>query len=121
MYGLCDEGVVDASADPHRYVNGRGIVLRIGASVMRASACLTACLAVFFASGALAAQQAATPTQPAAKQTEDRQICRRMQESGSLARVRRVCYTRAQWDRLAEQQRANSPSMTAFSGSASGQ
>jgi hypothetical protein len=71
--------------------------------------------------GALAAQQPAAPAQPAAKQTEERPICRRVQESGSLARVRRICYTRAQWDRLAEQQRSNSPGMSAMSGSASGQ
>ena len=89
---------------------------------MRVSACLAAGFALVVASGAaLAAQQPAAPTEPAAKQTEERPICRRVQESGSLARVRRVCYTRAQWDRLAEQQRSNSPSMTSMTGSASGQ
>lgn len=89
---------------------------------MRVSACLAAGFVLAVVSGAaLAAQQPAAQTQPAAKQTEERQICRRVQESGSLARVRRVCYTRAQWDRLAEQQRANSPGMTAMTGSASGQ
>ncbi len=89
---------------------------------MRVSACLAAGFVLALVSrAALAAQQPAAQTQPAAKQTEERQICRRVQESGSLARVRRVCYTRAQWGRLAEQQRANSPGMTAMTGSASGQ
>ena len=46
--------------------------------------------------------------------------CRRIQDSGSLARVRRQCYTRAQWDLLAQRQRENSPGMTAMTGSQSG-
>lgn len=31
-----------------------------------------------------------------------RLICRRSEETGSLARTCRQCYTRAEWDRLAE-------------------
>lgn len=88
---------------------------------MRVPAYLTVGLAFVVASSALAAQQPTSSTEPAAKQAEERPICRRVQESGSLARVRRICYTRAQWDRLAEQQRGNSPGMTSMSGSASGQ
>jgi len=47
-------------------------------------------------------------------------ICRRIQETGSLGRGRRVCHTRADWDRIAQSQRENSPAMTAMSGSQSG-
>ena len=47
-------------------------------------------------------------------------VCRRVQETGSLGRGRRVCYTRAEWDRIAQAQRENSPGMTAMSGSTSG-
>jgi hypothetical protein len=70
----------------------------------------------------LAAQQPAAQSQPQAEQPkQERLICRRIQDSGSLARVRRQCYTRAQWDRLAQDQRSNSPTMTAMTGSQSGQ
>lgn len=31
-----------------------------------------------------------------------RLICRRMQETGSLVRTLRQCFTRAEWDRIAE-------------------
>ena len=80
-------------------------------------------LAIFLATAAVAsAQQSSGQT---AQNPSDRDpnevICRRMQESGSLARRTRRCLTRAQWDRLAEQNRANSPAMTAMSGSQSGQ
>lgn len=50
----------------------------------------------------------------------DPMICRRVQETGSLGRGRRVCHTRAEWDRLAQSQRENSPGMTAFSGGSNG-
>lgn len=50
----------------------------------------------------------------------DALICRRIQETGSLGRGRRVCHTRAEWDRLAQAQRENSPGMTAFSGGSNG-
>ena len=36
----------------------------------------------------------------------ERLICRRMPETGSIARTRRQCFTRAQWDRIAESARA---------------
>ena len=80
-------------------------------------------LAVFLATAAIAsAQQSSGQSGQNATQSDPNEvICRRMQESGSLARRTRRCLTRAQWDRLAEQQRANSPGMTAMSGSASGQ
>lgn len=57
--------------------------------------------------------------QPAAAPKNDEQvICRRIQDSGSLARRTRQCYTRAQWDRLAEDSR--NTGSTANSGSTSG-
>ena len=37
---------------------------------------------------------------------DERLICRRMPETGSIARTRRQCFTRAQWDRIAESARA---------------
>jgi hypothetical protein len=36
----------------------------------------------------------------------NRLICRRMSETGSLAATRRQCFTRAEWDRIAESQQA---------------
>lgn len=56
----------------------------------------------------------------ASTKADDAPICRRIQETGSLGRGRRVCHTRAEWDRLAQSQRENSPTMTAMSGSQSG-
>ena len=77
-------------------------------------------LAAALAAPALIAQQP-TDTKAKANQPEgERLICRRIQDSGSLARVRRQCYTRAQWDLLAQRQRENSPGMTAMTGSQSG-
>lgn len=80
-------------------------------------------LAILLAAAAAAsAQQASGLSGPKATERDPNEvICRRIQESGSLARRTRRCLTRAQWDRLAEQQRANSPGMTAMSGSQSGQ
>lgn len=34
----------------------------------------------------------------------NRLICRRIQETGSLMATRRQCYTKAEWDRIAESQ-----------------
>lgn len=68
-----------------------------------------------------AAQGGNTNGQPqAAAKNDDRLICRRVQDSGSLARRTRQCYTREQWDRMAQDQRTNSPAMTAMTGSQSG-
>ena len=36
----------------------------------------------------------------------NRLICRRMPETGSLAQTRRQCYTRAEWDSIAESQQS---------------
>lgn len=78
-------------------------------------------LALLLASGAAYAGETATDTAPASvKPDKPKQICKRMQESGSLARRTRLCYTKEQWDKIAEAQRANSPGMTAATGSTSG-
>jgi len=37
-----------------------------------------------------------------AGEESERLICRRVQETGSLVRTHRQCFTRAQWDRIAE-------------------
>lgn len=47
------------------------------------------------------AQSGSSGTAGAGSGTQ-RLICRRSEETGSLARTRRQCYTRAEWDRLAE-------------------
>jgi len=78
-------------------------------------------VAVLSAPVLVSAQQPAASGQQATEKASERRICRRVEESGSLAKARRVCYTRAQWDLMAERQRANSPTMTAMSGSQSGQ
>ena len=80
-------------------------------------------LAVFLATAAIASAQQSSGQrgQNAAERDPNEVICRRMRDTSSLARRTRQCLTRAQWDLLAEQQRANSPGMTAMSGSASGQ
>lgn len=49
---------------------------------------------------AAAAQQG--DRQATANAEEERPICRRVQETGSLVRTRRQCFTRAEWDRIAE-------------------
>lgn len=36
----------------------------------------------------------------------ERLICRRMQETGSLVKGRRQCFTKAEWDRIAESQQS---------------
>lgn len=48
--------------------------------------------------------QTSRASQPAAAPAGDAQrlICRRVQETGSLVRTLRQCFTRAEWDRIAE-------------------
>jgi hypothetical protein len=90
-------------------------------STMRITARLAG-LAVLIAAPALvAAQPPAQGGTQAEQPKQERLICRRIQDSSSIARVRRQCFTRAQWDRMAQDQRGNSPTMTAMSGSQSGQ
>lgn len=42
----------------------------------------------------------------------DRLICRATEETGSLVRRRRQCFTRAQWDRIAEVARLRGMDLT---------
>jgi hypothetical protein len=46
-----------------------------------------------------------------ARGDQDRLICRRTPETGSLVRVRRQCFTRIEWDRIAESQRRGAARM----------
>jgi len=75
-------------------------------------------LFVLFASAAVAQGSGGSATTGAQPKAPDQLICRRVQESGSLARRTRRCYTRAQWDRLAEDSRSSGS--TAATGSTSG-
>lgn len=77
-------------------------------------------LFVLGSAGIAAGQSSGTSGQQSATKSADTPICRRIQDTGSLGRGRRVCYTRAQWDQMAQAQRENSPGMTAMSGSTSG-
>jgi carbamoylphosphate synthase large subunit len=75
---------------------------------------------VALGSAGVAIGQSGGGGQQATTKSGDPLICRRIQETGSLGRGRRVCYTRSEWDRIATAQRENSPGMTAQSGSTSG-
>lgn len=59
----------------------------------------------------VAAQAQTTPAP--ADQQQERRICRAMDRPGSLAGSRRVCMTRAEWDRAAEQARRTGEMMIA--------
>jgi hypothetical protein len=76
-------------------------------------------LALLLASGAAYAGEDPAAT-AAAKPAKPKMICKSIRESGSLAKRTRLCYTKEQWDKLAQDQRSNSPGMTAMSGSTSG-
>lgn len=56
-------------------------------------------LALAVGAGAPALAQTATS---ASANDPNRLICRRIQETGSLVRTTRQCFTRAEWDRIAE-------------------
>ena len=58
-------------------------------------------------------------TKTQAKDDPNRLICRRMEDTGRLAGGRRVCYTKADWDRLAERTR-NESMAGAMTGGSSG-
>lgn len=57
-----------------------------------------------------AADEPAAKSRTQAKDDPNRLICRRMEDTGRLAGGRRVCLTRADWDRLAERSRNDSMS-----------
>lgn len=62
-----------------------------------------ACLGVVIASAAIAAAAQSPPAgQGAPTKEKERLICRSMPVSGTLAGRRRQCFTRAQWDRIAQ-------------------
>lgn len=77
-------------------------------------------LFVLGSAGVALGQSGGTSGQQATTKSGEPLVCRRIQETGSLGRGRRVCYTRAEWDRIAQAQRENSPGMTAMSGGTSG-
>lgn len=79
-------------------------------------------LCVVGSAGVATAQSGGTSRSSATQTTASGEplVCRRIQETGSLGRGRRVCYTRAEWDRIATAQRENSPGMTANTGGTSG-
>ncbi len=87
---------------------------------MRSAAFAVTGLFILLASAATA--QGSGNSGPAAQSSQpkgpDQLICRRVQESGSLARRPRRCYTQAQWDRLAEDSR--NTGSTAATGGTSG-
>lgn len=53
----------------------------------------------------LSETRAAQVSQAISNERGDRRICRSMEETGKLAARRRVCMTKAEWDRVAEEQR----------------
>jgi len=72
--------------------------------------------ALLFAAQIATAQTSDRP-EPRAKAKNERLICHNMQETGSLARQRRQCFTRAEWDRIAEAARARGQRLTSDSAS----
>jgi hypothetical protein len=46
-------------------------------------------------------------TQRDAREAEGRRICQTHQVTGKLAARRRICLTKAEWDRVAEEQRSS--------------
>ena len=68
---------------------------------------LPLCLAtlVIVAAPAPAIAQSRSGASTARADDPNRLICRRMPETGSLSVTRRQCFTRAEWDRIAESAR----------------
>ena len=63
-------------------------------------------------------QVAAAEKTPALKRDEDKVICRRQQKTGSLAGFTRVCHTKAQWQRTANDTKHNFRQIQGHKGSA---
>jgi hypothetical protein len=59
---------------------------------------------------ALSTPGVAQVNQPAPRENEERRICRSMEVTGKLAARRRICMTRAGWERLAEDERRSAQS-----------
>lgn len=62
----------------------------------------TAFIALLAAQAMPAAGQTKTDAKASETPAEERLICRATRETGSLVKRRRQCFTRAQWDRIAE-------------------
>ncbi len=71
--------------------------------MVRMISLLTLGAACGLAASAATAQSRATLA--SASNDSQRLICRRVQETGSLVRTIRQCFTRAEWDRIAESAR----------------
>lgn len=73
---------------------------------------LIAAAAVSLSLFALDAASLAQMTQKNAPESQGRRICRTQGETGWVAARRRTCLTRAEWDRVAEEQRKSSRYIT---------
>lgn len=62
-------------------------------------------IAMLAAASAPATAQSRSSGTNAGANDPNRLICRRMPETGSLMATRRQCFTRAEWDRIAESAR----------------
>lgn len=69
--------------------------------------------------GLLLASNATAPADAAAPKPEEKKICRRQLETGSLIKGKKFCYTAKQWQKIADANRDEIESR-ASSGSASG-
>ncbi len=67
----------------------------------------------------LAAAPEASPS-PVAEKPEEKKICRKQIETGSLIKGKKLCYTAKQWQQLADNAR-DEVERTASTGSRSGQ
>ena len=54
---------------------------------------------------------AAAPKASEKKSDSEKVICKSIGETGSLVRKRKQCFTRAEWDRIAESQRTGTQKM----------
>lgn len=63
---------------------------------------LTAALASAALAGPVTAADTPGAAQAANSSGDDRIICRKTTEVGSLVRKKKECYTKAEWDRIAE-------------------
>lgn len=59
-------------------------------------------LSLVFAGAAAGGAATAQGQSATSANDPNRLICRRIQETGSLVRTTRQCFTRAEWDRIAE-------------------
>lgn len=68
-------------------------------------------VAILLAIAAAALAQGSTAASPTGATDPNKRICKRTVDTGSLVRGKRVCRTRAEWDRLAEAARAGGQDM----------